>query len=212
MPGYLRPEVAQVALEHIDARPWRGLEGPHWWRAKADVFARRHATIGAPDQMVRAARMGGIVERHPLLGDLDLVELVLRLPPEHGFDPERSRPDLRRALEGLLPDDVRLRREKVTFDAVRGYSLVDDLPVIAPLIRDPGARIHEYVHAHAIAALVGELPVTWGLLSIWGGRIWRLAVMESFLRVQEDEGFARDLLDSGRLASPRLEFTENRPN
>jgi asparagine synthase (glutamine-hydrolysing) len=209
LPPYLRPEVVATALAHTDPQPWRWLDGPRWWRAKADVFARRHSAIGATDQMVRAARMGGIVERHPLLADLDLVEFVLRLPPEHEFDPYRTRPDLRRAVAGLLADDVRMRREKATFDALRGYSLVDDLPVIAPLVRDPGARIHEFVRPDAVASLLGELPVRWGLLSVWGGRVWRLAVMESFLRQQEDENFARDLLESGRLAAPKLRFHED---
>jgi hypothetical protein len=53
--------------------------------------------------------------QHPFL-DLDLIELVLGLPPEHGFDAGFSRPLLRRAMREIVPDEVRLRREKTYFD------------------------------------------------------------------------------------------------
>ena len=37
-------------------------------------------------------------------------------------------------------------------------------------------------------------------------RIWRLVVMECWLRYQEDDQLARRLLDSGRLVGPRMRF------
>lgn len=209
LPEFLTPAAVKTLLAASDTRGWRHLEGPRWWRGKADIFARRHTSIGATDQMVRAARMGGIAERHPLLGDVDLVEHVLRLPPVLAFDAQYSRPDLRRAVKGLIPEDVRLRTDKITFDAIRGMSLLEDMPVIQALLEDPRARIREYVRPAAVKSLLAERPQRWGYLAPWSGNVWRLLVMEVFLRHQEDPQSTADLLGSGRLTEPRMRFVEH---
>ncbi len=55
--------------------------------------------------------------RHPFL-DLRVVETALALPPELRGHGDLPRAALRRALEGLLPDEVRLRRGKADFTPV----------------------------------------------------------------------------------------------
>jgi asparagine synthase (glutamine-hydrolysing) len=188
-----------------DPRPWRALDGPAWWAGKVDHFVRRLSEYGAPEQTTRSARLAGVTERHPLL-TLDLIEFALRLPPEEGFDAHRTRPDLRRAMEGIVPDAVRLRAEKVDFDAVRGYSLLADREVIRELLGDPAARIRPFVRREVVASILDETPSRWGDLSRWGGELMRLVTLECWLRQQEDADFARRMLDSGRLTAPDLRF------
>jgi hypothetical protein len=53
--------------------------------------------------------------RHPLL-HRPLVEFMLALPSSQKFDPETNRSLQRRALKSILPEAVRLRQEKTTFD------------------------------------------------------------------------------------------------
>jgi asparagine synthase (glutamine-hydrolysing) len=203
LPPYLG-ERAIALRDSASARPWAALDGPAWWAAKVDHFARFVWLIGAPEQTTRAARLAGVTERHPLLS-LDLLEYALRLPPEGGFDAERTRPDLRRATAGLLPDEVRLRAEKVDFDAIRGYSLLADIEIVKELLgRD--ARIRPLVEPDVVAALLEERPGRWGDLSRWGGWVMRLLTAECWLRQQEDPAFARTLIDSGRLIGPQVAF------
>ena len=94
---------------------------------------------------------------------LDLAEFgVLRLPPAQQFDAERNRPALRRATEGLLPDEVRLRSDKVTFDALRGQTIQSDYEVVNGLIGGRDARIRAYTRPEAVTQLLDRSPGRWG--------------------------------------------------
>jgi asparagine synthase (glutamine-hydrolysing) len=203
LPAYVNDRSRALLGEGIRPRPWEDLGGPRWWAEKADHFTRRIVAMGAPEITTRAARLGGVAERHPLLS-VDLVEFALRLPPEQQFDSERNRPALRAAMAGLLPDEVRLRKEKVTFDALRGQSLQSDWEVVKGLLADPRARVLEYARPQAIAELLDRSPGRWGDLSHWSGQLMRLLALESWLRYQEDPAFARRLLEDGRLTRPEL--------
>jgi asparagine synthase (glutamine-hydrolysing) len=204
LPYYLAPEWTDWALDSIDPRPWRGLEGPRWWAFRADWLIRRASAIGGAEGVLRAARLARMIQRNPLL-DLELVDWTLGVPPEETFDPAHTRPVLRRALDGLVPDSVRLRPEKVTFDAVRGLSLREDLPVVRKLLVDPRARIRRYTRDEVVRGLVDQEPRTWDELSVWSGFVMRLVVVESWLRAQEDDGFARRMLESGGLRPSYLD-------
>ena len=67
----------------------------------------------------RAANLNQVPQhfefRHPLLYR-PLVEFMLALPPDQKFDPRGDRFLQRRALEGILPEPLRQRREKTIFD------------------------------------------------------------------------------------------------
>lgn len=202
---YMSPYGLSLLGGPADARPWRSLDGPAWWAGKVDHFARKVWELGAPEQTTRAARLAGVTERHPLLS-LDLVEFALRLPPERGFDAERTRPDLRRAMEGIVPDAVRLRPDKVDFDAVRGHSLLSDMPVIRQLLDDPQSRIRPYVRPEVVHEILQTTPVRWGALSRWGGELMRLVTAECWLRHQDDQHVARGILDGEYLTPSKLSF------
>ena len=89
----------------------------------------------------RRAASAGLEARHPLF-DLDLVELSLRQPPLATFDRHRSRPVLRAAMAGALPDAVRLRPHKALFDSVLVDSLAGpDGALARRLLSDPAAAL-----------------------------------------------------------------------
>jgi hypothetical protein len=109
-------------------------------------------------------------------------------------------------MQGIVPEAVRLRPEKVDFDALRGMSLLADHAVVRELIGGPDARIRPYVRAEVVAELLATVPQRWGDLSRWGGEVMRLVTTEAFLRHQEDPGFARSLVESGRLERAEYRF------
>ena len=184
---------------------WRRRGTPRWWAAKIDTLTGRKDRIGPMEVISRSARMSGITERHPI-NTLDLTEFALRLPPSRGFDPERNRPDLRRAMAGLLPEEIRLRAAKGSFNEVEALSLQDDMTVIRELLDDPRARIAEYTRPDLVRPLLHHTPQTWGELRRWGAEIHQLVTLETWLRYQEDSELPSRLLHSGRLAPNRVEF------
>lgn len=64
----------------------------------------------------------GLEASHPFL-DRRLVEFVLSIPPEQLFRGERRKLVLRQAMAGILPEDIRQRRDKTMFDSFAGLSL-----------------------------------------------------------------------------------------
>jgi hypothetical protein len=93
---------------------------------------------------------------------------------------------LRHALAGLLPDSVRLRPDKSTFDAVFQRSLTGpEARRIRSLLTDPTAELGHYADARDVANLLSGA----GVSASGGGRrwallVWRLATAELFLRYQ----------------------------
>ena len=65
----------------------------------------------------RGSQRAGIEERHPFY-DRRLVEFALSLPESQRTQAGESKPVLRRAMRGALPDSVRLRRDKADFSLI----------------------------------------------------------------------------------------------
>jgi asparagine synthase (glutamine-hydrolysing) len=157
----------------------------------------------AYDHVRRRAALAGIEARHPLV-DVDVLELMFRLPPEHAYSSAHSRPLLRQALAGLLPDEVRLRRTKSNFDAVFHEGLAGpDLPALRALLGADDLRLGDYVVRDAVQGLLERPPSAGPELSKWAMRVWRLATAELWLRVQEDGDGLNRLLEP-LLAAPDL--------
>jgi hypothetical protein len=149
--------------------------------------------------------MSQISARHPI-NTVDLTEFAMRLPPQHGFHPEHNRPDLRRAMKGLLPEHVRLKAAKGSFNEVEALSFQEDMDVIRELLPPTGALVYEYVRPEAVQALLHRIPDTWGELRGWGAELHQLVTVETWLRHQEDRELPSKLLDLGRLTPARVEF------
>jgi asparagine synthase (glutamine-hydrolysing) len=200
----------QARRHRSDPEWWRSLDGPMWWAGLADAVTRGPDRLGFFDYFRRRGRAAGVPAHHPFL-DLDLIETVLRLPPEHAFDPRLSRPLLRHAMRGLVPEPVRMRGRKSYFDPLLIDCLaVNDRERLRRLLTARDAEVWSFADSAAIRSLVdggprghpgGERP--------WLRDMWRLATAECWLRSQADRGFARRLLD--RSAAPRTEGREHAP-
>jgi asparagine synthase (glutamine-hydrolysing) len=89
---------------------------PRWWGSQVESLTRGAGTAILFDHARRRAGLVGMEMRHPF-ADVDLVELVLALPHELAYDPRFSRPLVRDAMQGIVPEELRLRRSKSFFDA-----------------------------------------------------------------------------------------------
>jgi len=148
--------------------------------------------------------MAGLEARHPLY-DVDVIELVLRLPPELALDPAWSRPLLRRSMAGLMPEHVRRRTDKSSFDTVFHQILAgNDLPVVRRLLSG-SPEVGAYVDAAVLRRelLEGEPAKSPLGLQMWALYAWRAATAECWLRQQENPAFARDLRETWGLPEPR---------
>lgn len=199
VPSWLRAESAHDLLASEDPLAWKRLAGPRWWAEVAHGLTRGVEEIGVFEHQRRRAASAGLDARHPLF-DLDLVELSLRLPPLATFDRYRSRPLLRDAMAGLLPDAVRLRPQKARFDSV----LLDcldgaDGEAALGLLSNPRAELRAYVDQRSLEralfdsdALRRQQPFRW----MW--QLWRLTSAECWLQAQDGAaGELRARIDAG---------------
>ncbi|MGH9350012.1 MAG: asparagine synthase-related protein [Vicinamibacterales bacterium] len=80
--------------------------------------------------------MAGVEMRHPFL-DLPLVELCLALPYRCSTDVARSKPVLRRAMKGILAEEVRLRTTKSMIEPRICWAFAREHARLSRLLRDP---------------------------------------------------------------------------
>jgi asparagine synthase (glutamine-hydrolysing) len=191
--SWLLPEPAGLLEEITSGSGWASPPGPNWWRWLSWTLVRSREFVAAQDFFRRQSN-GRLPRRHPFLDDVDLLELVLSLPPEAAHHPELTRPTLRRLTAGLLPDEVRLRRTKTVWNEVldRAVEGVDRAPT-ARLLLDPRAEIRRYVDVSAIrSALANGNAKSLVPGQIRHHELWRVAVMESWLRALDDPRFLDD--------------------
>jgi asparagine synthase (glutamine-hydrolysing) len=197
-PWWLDRSRARRYSPSLDTQPWRSLDGPRWWAQLADAVTRGPDRLGFFDYYRRRGRAAGLPAQHPFL-DLDLIETVLALPPEHGFDPNLTRPLLRDAVRGLVPERIRVRRGKSYFDPLLIDCLAgSDRVRLRPLLTAPDAEVGRFADRESVRSMVDGGP--WahpGGQRAWLRDVWRLATAECWLRSQADRGFARHLLDRG---------------
>jgi asparagine synthetase B (glutamine-hydrolysing) len=84
-PDWLRPEAAAGYAETYDDHAWKLIRGPRWFAHQLYRVTRGMGPALAYDHIRRRALLAGIEPRHPLI-DVDVIELILRLPPELAYD------------------------------------------------------------------------------------------------------------------------------
>ncbi len=171
--------------------------GPRW-RAWL-LHAVRDSTGGpqlARDDVRQRAAMAGVEADHPLL-DADLAEFMLTVDPALSFEPRHDRPLLREAMAGALPDSIRMRPTKSSFDAPFQQSLMRELPAIAALLGDRDCRCastsrRRWSSARSWSALAGS-----SLSAARRGQlcVWRLVTAELWLNLQDDPFAPRTLVE-----------------
>jgi asparagine synthase (glutamine-hydrolysing) len=128
----------------------------------------------------RAAAAFGVEPRFPFF-DRRLVEFCLALPPGQKIRRGWTRLVLRGAMEGILPEKVRWRRDKADLGPsfYRGFLLFERERIEDVILRRPGA-IEGYVDMPA-------LREAYGIYSAGGGReeghaVWRAITLALWLR------------------------------
>jgi asparagine synthase (glutamine-hydrolysing) len=188
-PAWLRPGTAAALRDSADPLAWKRLDGPLWWGELAHGMASGLDESGIFEHQRQRAASVGIEARHPLL-DLDLVELCLRQPPAATLDPRFSRPVLRAAVAGIVPDAVRLRPAKARFDPLVIDCLAgSEAAAVRALLGDPAAELRAYVDPALVArdlldgcgeVEIGSFPWMW--------LVWRLVAAEIWLREEATGG------------------------
>ncbi len=184
-PAWLRRAARRDLAGSEDSHAWKRLDGPLWWAHSADALSRGIDRAGVFEHQRRRSASAGLSTRHPLF-DLDLVELALRAPPQASLDCRFGRPLLRASMAGLLPDAVRLRRDKAWFHSL----IVDclnrsDRALIRSILMSPRAELGAYVDLGEMRAALFDSdqalrrnPFQW----MW--QVWRLLTAELWLRSQ----------------------------
>lgn len=201
-PRWLTDESAHLYAETSNPWAWKSTTGPRWWRSRAEQLTTGRERFGSHDLLRRQASLAGVDLRHPFMDDLDLIELMLRLPPELAFSALLDRPLLRASMAGIVPDSVRLRPDKTDFSGffrvcLRGF----DWDVITSLLGARDAALRAYVRGNAIERLLETPPETFGGAQGW--QTWRFLGAECWLRTQEDGSFPRRLLETAGLEPVR---------
>jgi asparagine synthase (glutamine-hydrolysing) len=182
-PKWLREPASRVVNAAEDGGWWRRGE-PRWRSHLRWLLTDARATMAVQDELRRAAATaGGVPTAHPFL-DVDLVELVLGLPPEPAFDRRLDRALLRRAMVGLLPEDVRLREDKVFFNELVVDALcgADREPVEAAL-GDDRLELGAVAVPEAVRKLWRDGPEGHERgRHAWALEVWRVFAAETWLR------------------------------
>jgi asparagine synthase (glutamine-hydrolysing) len=138
VPDWIAPGFAKrIGLAERLARP----PVPRGFRSLARQDTYRLAVAAGVGRAIywyedEVARFG-LEPRHPFL-DRRLVEFVLSIPPEQLFCGDRRKLILRRAMAGILPEDIRQRRAKTMFDSFGGLSLREkEVEQINRLLKGP---------------------------------------------------------------------------
>jgi asparagine synthase (glutamine-hydrolysing) len=186
VPPWLRQADARAVVESHGLWAWKRVDGRRWWARLADALGGGLHAVGIRDHLRRRAAMVGLESRSPFF-DVDLVELVLRLPPELAFHPELTRPLQREAMRGLLPDPIRLRPSKSYFDELFQRSLaVAELAELRALLGAPDAELGAFVDLERVRReLVEPAPARHPRgIRFWLNGAWRLATAECWLRAE----------------------------
>jgi asparagine synthase (glutamine-hydrolysing) len=188
-PPWLEPGTAKLYLEHDDSWSWKRLSGPRWWAYLANLLTAWREALGH-DGLRRRAEYVGLEGGHPFLDDLDLIELVLRFPPELLFDRRGTRPLLRQAIRGLVPDDIRLRRDKPTLGSLVYESLQGrDWAAVMRLLGAGEPEVGAFVSIPAMRRVFLDAPeASRGVR--WASTLWHLVTLECWLRRERDPSFA----------------------
>ncbi len=122
LPGPLRRRVRPIILLREPMRPF----ARHAWSSRMsgvrDLQSHRIADLSAwslPSLLRYEDRtsMAHAVEARVPFVDHELIELGLRIPPEHLFRGGRGKAALIESMVGILPDPIRTRRTKMGFES-----------------------------------------------------------------------------------------------
>jgi asparagine synthase (glutamine-hydrolysing) len=182
--GSIVPPADAQALAELSTPPQRdGRRGPLWWRFQVESLIDQRDALDMGGHYRRQSIEEAIDRRHPFLHDLQLVEAMLRIPPQAQFDPIRDRVLLRQGLRHLIPEAVRGRHEKSHFTPLVLEGLrAEEAGLIGPL-RQADAPVRAYVATDALDRKVGVEPEKRSMLD--AGSLWRVGIANRWLLTQD---------------------------
>ncbi|HKI01256.1 MAG TPA: asparagine synthase-related protein [Thermoanaerobaculia bacterium] len=137
LPAWIAPDFADRTA--LSERLAEYVRGPAQGSARDEMYQNliaRPSYHRSIDWYDRNAGPFGVEVRHPFL-DRRLFEFVFALPPEHLMRLEERKLLLRRAVAGILPDAVRLRRRKTSLGGFVDFSLRKEADRIRNLLAAP---------------------------------------------------------------------------
>jgi asparagine synthase (glutamine-hydrolysing) len=194
--AHLAPRMARAAVSEEPPEAWKQLGWPRWWAHLMSATADGIGPALAYDQIRRRDAMCGVRSRHPL-ADPGVVDCLVRIPPELAYHPRHSRPLLRDAVAGRIPDEVRLRRGKSHFDGpFHGALAGPDAGIVQALLGTAESRTRGLVQADVVARDLLAGPPSEPRERIgWGVYLWRLLTAEMWLRAVEDPAAVAQMRD-----------------
>lgn len=109
-----------------------------------------------------------------------LVEYVMAIPLEEHLQPRSRKALLRRAMEGTLPERLRVRKDQRTHNEVLVRGLSDQLDALERLFTNPIVVERGYVNPVALDQCLGK--VRHGFIGDFAGPLVRLIMIEMWLR------------------------------
>jgi asparagine synthase (glutamine-hydrolysing) len=180
-PDWLGDRAGATYAGARNAWQWKRSGEPASWSYLSDLLIAGRERGGVHEFLRRMLASAALAGAHPLLDDVDLVEFVLSLPPELAFDAHLSRPLLRDAMAGLMPDGIRLRPTKSYFDELfHGTLNQTDWAPIRSVLTSGDAAIADYVDPVGIRTLLDRPAQRRRGSTAW--TIWRLFGAECWLR------------------------------
>jgi asparagine synthase (glutamine-hydrolysing) len=175
--------AARQAAREPTAEYWRCRGEPHWRAHLAWVLTDSRSALGVHDHLRRVAALAGVRDAHPFL-DVDLIELVLGLPPQFAFDARLDRALLREAMRGVLPERVRLREGKVYFGGLLRDALTGpDHAVVERTFTNAPLELGDLVDTDRLRAFLAGGPDRCPRgPGAWTAEIWRAFAFETWLR------------------------------
>ena len=148
---YVRQEfVRHTALGQRVSERAASQSAPHPVAAVEFALAGIRSRVGDPVRWA-VAHPVGLVVAHPFL-DLRVLRMGLRAISTTRPDPEPSKPLLRAAMHGALPEPILTRRRKGHFNEVYYRGLLRNRDQLVELVRDPAVADLGILDAEAVVA------------------------------------------------------------
>lgn len=188
-PALLRPEMARQlpAGDHPRARTARA---DHVGDVNAGIVA------SALEASYRVDALAGVERRYPFL-ERRLVELCVSLPGDQKLRSGWTRSIMRRAMVGLLPEEVLQRPGKADLSPAFSRAMATERAALRELVADPGA-LGDWIEPGVLGALWYRCQAG-GDERAWFS-LWRAAVASRWLR---HHGFEERPPDGTLPAGPR---------
>ena len=171
-----RIHLAERLRRQAVRRPFSTFAQEDLYRQGFSGFAAHFAEVEE-----RSASWFGLEQRHPF-HDKRIIEFALALPEEQRWRRDQPKFVLRQAMQGLLPETVRLRLTKADFShvfaealQVQGGERLFDSLTIASMGWVNGARVHEMYRELSQLYAKGDRRYTrhvWPLWLAYGIELW----------------------------------------